>query len=70
MLDAFKTTLFFSTRYFESNSRVNYALLSSRLKAISEYELAVTTLPGNFFVIDFLSGASGHVIVTAKNRAC
>lgn len=26
----------------------------------------VTNLPGNFFVTDFLSGASGHVIVTAK----
>ena len=26
----------------------------------------VTTLPGNFFVTDFLSGASGHVIVTAE----
>lgn len=25
----------------------------------------VTNLPGNFFVTDFLSGASGHVIVTA-----
>lgn len=26
----------------------------------------VTNLPGNFFVTDFLSGASGHVIVTAE----
>lgn len=26
----------------------------------------VTILPGNFFVTDFLSGASGHVIVTAE----
>ena len=25
----------------------------------------VNDLPGNFFVTDFLSGASGHVIVTA-----
>ena len=32
----------------------------------SEPTHMVTNLPGNFFVTDFLSGASGHVIVTAE----